>query len=74
MVRLNSEGLNVPVSWEELKNLPLIPGSAVEKRRASLGSQSEIEPAVKSQKTTILESHADDTTTVFDLVHRGRQR
>ena len=36
MVKLNSEGLTIPVSFEELKNLPLIPGSAIDKRRSSL--------------------------------------
>jgi hypothetical protein len=29
MVRLNTEGLNVPVKFEELKKLPIIPNTGI---------------------------------------------
>ena len=41
--------------WEELKNLPLIPGSAVDKRRCSLGSQNEIDEQIEKSQKTILD-------------------
>ena len=33
MVRLNNQGLNVPVKFEELKKLPLIPNTSTMKKK-----------------------------------------
>ena len=101
MVRMNTQGLNVPCNFEELKKLPVIPQTSVMKKKwksdvgglknnfCSLDEANEDEELRdddsddehinksalhKFQSLNNSVGEEDETTTVFDLVHRGRQR
>lgn len=87
MVRLNSEGLNEPVDLANCKVLPELPGSAVHRKTngtkqyftgATVTEAEEFEYSSKmdskiSACRTVDPRAAEDATTVFDIVHRGRQ-
>ena len=88
MVRLNSEGLNEPVDLASYgRILPELPGSAVgTKPKANYLTagngianiltevdEFEYDGLDRSVARTVDAKGDDDTTTVFDIVHRGRQ-
>jgi hypothetical protein len=87
MVRLNSEGLNEPVDLANCKVLPELPGSAVHRKTngtkqyftgVTVTEAEEFEYSSKmdskiSACRTVDPRAAEDATTVFDIVHRGRQ-
>ena len=92
MVRMNTQGLQVPVHISDFKNLPIIPNTATrvmkKKNLTDFGPRGncsldeideEYQPAKDADQPYCLtldqsEYEDPDTTTVFDLVHRGRQR
>lgn len=89
MVRLNNEGLNVPVKFEELKRLPVIPNTGIRlKKKGNTDIYQKQDFFALNEEDELLDDDSDegnntglmsvnqtmeeDTTTVFDLVHRGR--
>lgn len=106
MVRLNTQGLQVPVRLEELKKLPIIPGTGARLKKKNLTDLGPVQNYLSLNETPVVEEDSEDqgdprhlqnmrdtanssmhygstnlnntadedTTTVFDLVHRGRQR
>lgn len=101
LVRLNTQGLQIPLNMEDMKKLPNIPASAVpksipmkKKMFTDMGPDIHVDEldefddtyhqltqGSKSNRDRITNGVRDldmpiseDATTVFDLVHRGRQR
>lgn len=107
MVRLNTQGLNVPVKLDELKKLPNIAqpytGAKIQKKnltdlgpganclslnealeeeedsecyskQRALQNRRESVARSKYNSTHLSNTIEEDTTTIFDLVHRDRQR
>ena len=106
MVRLNTQGLKVPVQLEVLKKLPMIPGTGARLKKKNLTDLGPTDNYLCLNEAPVLEEDTsnhvygdqlqqiretanssmnyhsahlnnggdEDTTTVFDLVHRGRQR
>jgi hypothetical protein len=87
MVRMNTQGLKVPISIEEFKRIPQSIGAKTATLRKKyfsdfgpknerVGSLQDEELNIDDDEDEIEEQRKteEETTSVFDLVHRGRQR
>ena len=93
MVRMNTQGLKVPINMEDFKKLPVTNGAKTATMRkkflsdfgprshhhiGSIEDEEELEidddDELLEEQRRLRRETEEEATSVFDLVHRGRQR